>query len=63
MQVLSNFLHRNTHAEYQMLCSIYTELLHYILITRQILPSLHFNENVHQDVKKKNNGEVMTRVW
>ena len=40
----------------------YNELLQFILTTRQILASLHFNENVHREVKKKN-GEVMTRVW
>jgi hypothetical protein len=45
------------------MCSVYTELLQLILITRQILASLHFNENVHREVKKKKNGEVRTRVW
>lgn len=47
----------------QLMCSVYTELLQLILITRQILASLHFNENVHREVKKKKNGEVRTRVW
>ena len=45
------------------MCSVYTELLQLILITRQILASLHFSENVHREVKKKKNGEVRTRVW
>ena len=41
--------------------SAYTK--QFILTTRQILASLHFNENVHREVKKNKNGEVRTRVW
>ena len=41
--------------------SAYTK--QFILTTRQILASLHFNENVHREVKKNKNGEVRKRVW
>ena len=30
---------------------------------RQILACLHFNENVHREVKIGRNGEELTRVW
>jgi hypothetical protein len=30
---------------------------------RQILASLHFNENVYRDTKKKKTGEEVKRVW